>query len=289
MNDLIIHNEPLVRLVCFAGIFVAVAIGELIFPRRVLTTSKTNRWIANVGIIVLGAASLRVIAWVLAGLGAASAVGMAVVAEKHHWGILNYVDMPLWSKVIISVVVLDFIIYLQHVMFHAIPTLWRLHMMHHADLDFDLTTGNRFHPIEIILSMGIKIASVMVLGAPAVGVVLFEVILNGVAMFNHSNMKIPLGLDRVLRLFMVTPDMHRVHHSVIRFETNSNFGFNLPWWDRLMGTYRAQPQKGHDDMTIGLNQFRDAKRLTLPWLVVLPFIGRVGAYPINWRGMPNSD
>ena len=188
-----------------------------------------------------------------------------------------------------SVVFLDFVIYLQHVMFHAVPGLWKLHMMHHADLDFDLTTGARFHPIEIVLSMLLKFGAVIVIGAPALAVIIFEILLNGTAMFNHGNFYLPLGLDRVLRLIVVTPDMHRVHHSIYPNETNSNYGFNLPWWDRLLGTYKPQPTKGHEGMTIGLRQFRDAGRLTLPWMLALPFVGAQGNYAINRRGAGASS
>jgi sterol desaturase/sphingolipid hydroxylase (fatty acid hydroxylase superfamily) len=209
---------------------------------------------------------------------------MALWARDQGWGVFNAMNLPYWLAVGLSVMLLDFVIYLQHVMFHSVPTLWRLHMMHHADLDFDLTTGVRFHPIEIIISMGIKFAAIVLLGAPGLAVVLFEVLLNGTAMFNHGNFHIPLGLDRLLRWFVVTPDMHRVHHSVFPSETNSNFGFNLPWWDRIMATYRAQPSRGHLDMTIGLNQFREPSKLTLPWMLILPFVGRQGNYAIGRRG-----
>ena len=194
---------------------------------------------------------------------------------------MNNFEFPSWAAVILSIAALDCTIYLQHVMFHAVPALWRLHRMHHTDLDFDVTTGLRFHPIEIILSMGIKLATVVGIGQPALGMLIFEVSLNGTSMFNHGNIRLPASIDRVLRFFVVTPDMHRVHHSVILRETNSNFGFNLPWWDRLLGTYRDQPAAGHEGMTIGLGQFRDAKRLTLPWMLALPFIGKPGKYPIN--------
>jgi len=187
--------------------------------------------------------------------------------------------------VIIGILFLDMVIYLQHLMFHAVPLLWRLHMVHHADLDIDVTTGLRFHPIEIFISMGIKVAAVAVIGPPVIAVLAFEVLLNGTAMFNHGNVHMPGGLDRVLRLFVVTPDMHRVHHSVTIRETNSNFGFNFPWWDRIFGTYRAQPVAGHKGMTIGLAQFRDPKRLTLLHLLVLPFTGYPGSYAINKSGM----
>jgi sterol desaturase/sphingolipid hydroxylase (fatty acid hydroxylase superfamily) len=185
---------------------------------------------------------------------------------------------------VVAVVVLDFATDLQHVMFHAVPLLWRLHMVHHADLDFDVTTGLRFHPIEMILSMGIKLAVVVVFGPPAMAVLTFEVILNATAMFNHGNIHLPLRIDQVLRLLIVTPDMHRVHHSVLPREANSNFGFNLPWWDRLFGTYRNQPTEGHEGMSIGLRQFREPERLTFPWLLILPFIGKTDNYPIGGRG-----
>jgi sterol desaturase/sphingolipid hydroxylase (fatty acid hydroxylase superfamily) len=183
--------------------------------------------------------------------------------------------------IVVGIIVLDLTIYLQHVMFHAIPIYWRLHMMHHADLDYDMTTGLRFHPIEIILSMCIKLSIVAILGPPAAAVLIFEIILNCAALFNYGNVSLPKKMDRVLRYLIVTPDMHGVHHSVIIRETNSNYGFNLPWWDRLFGTYCEQPAKGHTHMTIGLSQFREPKRLTLPWLLILPFIGDPGRQPIN--------
>jgi sterol desaturase/sphingolipid hydroxylase (fatty acid hydroxylase superfamily) len=213
-----------------------------------------------------------------------TAVQLSFWVNERGWGLFNTLDLPYWMVVILAIILLDFIIYLQHVMFHAIPTLWRLHMMHHADLDYDLTTGIRFHPIEILISMVIKFGAITVLGAPPLVVILFEIILNGMAMFNHGNFYIPHGLDRFLRAFVVTPDMHRVHHSVFPSETNSNYGFNLSWWDRIMGTYRAKPRLGHDGMTIGLHQFRDPSKLTLLGMLILPFVGKQGAYAINRRG-----
>jgi sterol desaturase/sphingolipid hydroxylase (fatty acid hydroxylase superfamily) len=209
---------------------------------------------------------------------------MALLAQKSGWGLLNSFALPYWLPVVIGVAVLDLVIYLQHVMFHTVPVLWRLHMMHHADLDFDVTTGLRFHPIEVILSMGIKLSVVVVIGPPALAVLIFEILLNTTSMFNHGNIRLPSTIDRKLRLLVVTPDMHRVHHSVTIRETNSNFGFNLPWWDRLLGTYRDQPAAGHEGMTIGLAQFRDPKRLTFLWMLALPFIGKPGGYAINRRG-----
>jgi sterol desaturase/sphingolipid hydroxylase (fatty acid hydroxylase superfamily) len=259
--NLIMEHEIGVRLGFFIGILVLMAIWEALAPRRQLTVSKMSRWSSNLGL----------------------AAGMAILAEERSWGLLNNVVLPHWVSVVAAVLVLDLAIYLQHVMFHAVPVLWRLHMVHHADLDIDVTTGTRFHTIEIFLSMGIKLAVVLVLGPPAVAVIVFELLLNATAMFNHGNVHLPTGLDRLLRLLVVTPDMHRVHHSVVPRETNSNFGFNLPWWDRLLGTYRSQPAAGHEGMTIGLSQFRDTRVARLQWMLVLPFIGQIGSYPMSQR------
>jgi sterol desaturase/sphingolipid hydroxylase (fatty acid hydroxylase superfamily) len=259
-------------------VLAAVALAEIAFPRRRLTVSKLRRWASNLGIVFLNGALVRVLLPV-------TAAAFAVLAASRGWGVFNNFAVPIWLAVLASVVILDFAIYLQHVMFHAVPLLWRLHRMHHADLDFDVTTGARFHPIEIILSMLIKFAVIAVIGAPAVAVIIFEVLLNATAMFNHGNVRLPMGLDRVLRLFVVTPDMHRVHHSIEDHETNSNFGFNLPWWDRLFGTYKAQPDAGHEAMTIGIRDYRAPKIATdLPGMLILPFLGRVTGYAINRRG-----
>lgn len=266
-----------IRLGFFIIIFASLTIWELLAPRRSLTTSKRVRWLSNLSIIMLNTVLINLLLPILP-------VGLALVAEKKGWGLFNYFDCPYWLAVIAGVLLLDLVIYLQHVMFHAVPALWRLHMMHHADLDFDVTTGLRFHPIEIFLSGCIKLAAVVLFGPPVLAVVGFEVLLNMTSMFNHSNLYIASSADRLLRLLVVTPDMHRVHHSVIIKETNSNFGFNFPWWDRLLGTYRDQPAAGHQGMTIGLSQFRDVKRLTLPWLLALPFVGDPGMYPINRGG-----
>ncbi|MEE9528363.1 MAG: sterol desaturase family protein [Syntrophobacteria bacterium] len=271
------NNDVAIRLGFFFGVFALMAVWELLAQRRSLTTSKTVRWFGNLSIIVLNATAVRLLFPILP-------VGLALFAHQKGWGLLNNFDPPFWLAVVTGVLVLDLVIYLQHVLFHAVPVLWRLHMMHHADLDFDVTTGLRFHPIEIILSGCIKLAAVIVFGPPALAVLVFEILLNATSMFNHGNIRIPLSVDRLLRLFVVTPDMHRVHHSVIIKETNSNFGFNFPWWDRLLGTYRDQPTAGHQEMTIGLSHFRDAKRLTLPWMLALPFIGEPGKYPINRGG-----
>jgi sterol desaturase/sphingolipid hydroxylase (fatty acid hydroxylase superfamily) len=267
-------DEAKIRLGFFFGIFTLIALLEWLAPRRALTTPKAGRWFTNLAIIALNPISVRLVFPVLP-------VGMALLAADRHWGLLNIMALSYWLKVVIAVIILDLSIYLQHVLHHAIPILWRLHMVHHADLDFDVTTGMRFHPIEIVLSMAIKLMTVAALGPPALSVLIFEVALNATSMFNHSNIHVPQPIDRVLRLLLVTPDMHRVHHSVIIRETNSNYGFNLPWWDRLFGTYKAQPDQDHEEMTIGLSQFRDPKRLTLPRLLTLPFVGGPVGVPIN--------
>jgi sterol desaturase/sphingolipid hydroxylase (fatty acid hydroxylase superfamily) len=267
-------SEIAIRLGCFFGTFAVVAICEVLAPRRALTTPKASRWFANLVIIALNPLSVRLVFPVLP-------VGMALLATERQWGLLNNVDFPCWLEVSIGVIFLDLSVYLQHVLHHAVPALWRLHMVHHADLDYDLTTGLRFHPIEIVVSMGVKLMTVAALGPAALAVLIFEVALNVTSMFNHSNIRIPPRVDRILRLCVVTPDMHRVHHSVIIRETNSNFGFNLPWWDRLLGTYKDQPEKGHEGMTIGISQLRDHERLTLPSLLILPLVGDPGGVPIN--------
>ncbi len=283
MDSLIMDNEPAIRLAGFIGIFVVMAIWELLAPRRVLQQSKAARWLNNIGLVIFNTAILR-LAFPLA------AVGMAAEAQLLGWGLFNVIEAPPWLAVIGSVVLLDAAIYLQHVMFHALPVFWRLHRVHHADLDFDVTTGARFHPIEILLSMAIKFAVILLLGPPLVAVVLFEVILNATAMFNHSNIRLPGPLDRWLRLLIVTPDMHRVHHSHLDFETNSNFGFNLSLWDRLFGTYRAQPVDGHTGMVIGIDTFRDpAYCIRLRGLLSMPFIGKITDYAITRRGWKSPD
>ena len=276
MSDAVFTYEPYIRLGAFGGVFIAMALWELVGPRRKLVIGRFARWPNNLGVVVVDTLLVRLVFPV-------TAVGVALFAEAHGWGLFHAVTIPAWMAVLASVVLLDLAIYFQHVLFHAVPALWRLHRMHHADLEFDVTTGLRFHPIEIVLSMTIKLAAVAALGAPAVAVLVFEVLLNATSMFNHSNIRIPLGLDRVLRLFVVTPDMHRVHHSVLIRETNSNFGFSLPWWDRLFGTYRAQPAAGHDAMTIGIEQFREPRELGLDRMLLQPFRGDAGRYPLGRR------
>ncbi|HEY9148094.1 MAG TPA: sterol desaturase family protein [Gammaproteobacteria bacterium] len=273
----IMQHEVTIRLGFFFGILLLIALWEVVAPRRALTVSKALRWSNNLGLVFFNSFLLRL-------LFPAAAVGMALFASEQGWGIFNYFEVPFWLAVVASVIAMDFIIYLQHVMVHAVPALWRLHRVHHADLDYDVTTGARFHPIEIILSMGIKFATIIVLGPPVVAVVIFEVILNGLAMFNHGNIRLPLGLDRVLRLLIVTPDMHRVHHSVEDDEANSNFGFNLSLWDRLFGTYRDQPRGGHEGMTIGIHKFRTpAEASRIDGLLLMPFRGKISEYAINRR------
>jgi sterol desaturase/sphingolipid hydroxylase (fatty acid hydroxylase superfamily) len=282
MQEFVLTHEPAIRLTAFLGIFAVMALWELAAPRRRLSVSKLWRWVSNIGIVALNTVLLRLLFPV-------AAVGLAIVAAERGWGLLNNVALPVWLEIAAAVIALDFAIYLQHVMFHAVPALWRLHRMHHADLDFDVTTGARFHPIEILLSMLIKLAVVAALGPSAVAVVIFEVLLNATAMFNHSNIRVPLALDRVLRLVVVTPDMHRVHHSVLDHETNSNFGFNMPWWDRLFGTYQDQPDAGHERMTIGIRDLRAEKDVDrLPGMLALPFRGKVTGYAINRRNWEST-
>ncbi|MDR4508376.1 MAG: sterol desaturase family protein [Candidatus Brocadiaceae bacterium] len=261
----IIKREIVIRLGFFFGIFGAMALWEWVAPRRALATSKSLRWSNNIGIVVINSILLRIIF-------PPAAAGMTVFAKKHGWGFFNHVQISSATATILSVIAMDFLIYLQHVMFHAVPAFWRIHRMHHADLDFDVTTGIRFHPIEILLSMLIKCAGIIVLGTPLLSIIIFEVTLNATSMFNHGNVRMLYGIDRMLRWFVVTPDMHRVHHSAEKHETNSNFGFNLPWWDRLMGTYRNQPRMGHEGMVIGLHEFRDKKRCVMLFgMLVIPF------------------
>ncbi|HKJ70168.1 MAG TPA: sterol desaturase family protein [Gammaproteobacteria bacterium] len=284
ITDTIFAYEPQIRLGFFVGVLVVFGLLEAASPRRPRRFSRYLRWTSNLGLVALNTVVLRL-------LFPAAAVGAAVVASSQGWGLLNQWAVPYAPAVVISVITLDLIVYLQHVMFHAVPALWRLHRVHHADLDFDITTGLRFHPIEIVLSMVLKLGAVVALGAPALGVLIFEVLLNATAVFNHANLRMPRGLDRVLRWVVVTPDMHRVHHSVTANETNSNFGFNLPWWDRLLGTYRDQPRAGHDGMTIGIHSITNPR--TAEWLDgmlwTIPFRGGTPEYPINRRFKETAD
>ncbi|CAH8191713.1 sterol desaturase family protein [Vibrio aestuarianus] len=258
------HNPELIRLSFFIAVFVLCACWEWLMPRKVLTQNKINRWLNNLGLIGLNSLCLSLLMPILA-------FEAASWAEMQHIGLFNWLTLPTSIEIIIAVIVLDFVIYAQHVFFHFVPWLWRLHRMHHADQDIDVTTGTRFHPIEIVLSLWIKIASVLILGIDPLAVLIFEILLNASAMFNHSNAKLNLKLDHQLRWFIVTPDMHRVHHSVIARETHSNFGFFLSWWDRLFDTYRAQPELGHDEVKIGIPLFRQTREQWLDKMLTQPF------------------
>ena len=276
-DEFVMHNEVPIRLGFFFGIFAVMAAWEMVAPRRALSVSKAVRWVNNLGLVFLNSLIARL-------LFPAAAVGVAAFAAEHGWGLLNHYPLPFALSVLLAVVAMDFVIYLQHVLVHAVPALWRLHRVHHADLDYDVTTGARFHTIEIVLSMLIKFATIVVLGPPVVAVLIFEVVLNAMAMFNHGNVSLPRGLDRLVRWLVVTPDMHRVHHSAEDNEANSNFGFNLSLWDRLFGTYIDQPREGHDHMTIGIHHYRDPRQVSwLPGMLALPFVGRITGYAINRR------
>ena len=274
MMDIILAAKPEIRLTAFLSVLAAMALWELAAPRRRRDIPRVIRWSNNLALVVIDTAILRLSFPILA-------VGLAVLAEERGWGLFNIIEAPFGLAVILSMLLLDLAIYLQHVMFHAVPALWRLHRMHHADLDFDATTGLRFHPIEILISMAIKLALVAALGPPAVAVLLFEIILNATALFNHANINLPRPVDRWLRWIVVTPDMHRVHHSVDPRETNSNYGFNLPWWDRLMGTYVAQPAKGHEGMTISIEQFRTTRDLWVDRMLIQPLRGPASGHALD--------
>ncbi len=263
------ENEAQIRLGIFIVLFLIFAVIETIVPRRPRTETRQRRWFTNWAVIIIDSLTLKLMAIALPLL----AVGAAIDAGRLGSGLFNYLDWPFWLETLLTVLLLDFAIWLQHLITHKIPILWRLHRVHHADRDIDVTTAIRFHPVEIVLSMLLKIGLVYLMGPSAFAVILFEIILNGTAMFNHANIKLPLKLDAIVRTVLVTPDMHRVHHSDIRDEHDSNYGFALSIWDRLFGTYIAQPQKGHDDMTIGL-QWQDNRPSNLAWLLALPFFRR---------------
>jgi sterol desaturase/sphingolipid hydroxylase (fatty acid hydroxylase superfamily) len=270
-----INDWAAIRISIFGAILLFLAICEYFFPRRVKANiPQKTRWISNISIVMIDNFIMRLILPLFA-------IEMAFLAQKLNWGIFNRYELPYWINLILTIIMLDLIIYLQHVMFHAVPLFWRVHRMHHADLDFDLTTGIRFHPIEVILSMGIKIGSVALMGASPMGVLIFEILLNATSMFSHSNLNLPLSIDSVIRCVIVTPDMHRVHHSIHRNETNSNFGFNFSFWDRIFGTYLNQPSDGHLKMTIGITDFRQPKFLRLDWLLLIPFIGKKSNDTVN--------
>ena len=265
ISELITTHETAVRMGFFFGVLILMAVWEVLAPRRAANVSKIVRWGNNLGLVVFNSVLLRLIF-------PTAAVGVTIFASEHSWGLLNYVQLPSVAAVAISIVVMDFVIYVQHILMHAIPVLWRLHRVHHADLDYDFTTGVRFHPLEIIVSMLIKFAAILMLGPPVIAVLIFEVILNAMSMFNHGNVKLPAFLDRTLRLLIVTPDMHRIHHSVEEDESNRNFGFNLSLWDRFFGTYRKQPRAGHERMVVGIQNYRGLRDVTsIQGLLLLPF------------------
>lgn len=265
MLESFLDNDVLLRLSIFLVVFAVFAIWEIFAPRRRKSLPKMMRWVNNVSISVINVLTTRLIIPV-------TLVFVAGSAESSNIGLLNSVELPAWLAIVIAVLLFDLALYTQHIIFHKVHFLWRLHRMHHADLDFDVTTGIRFHPVEILLSLTIKMLMVLAIGAPIIAVLIFEVLLSTTSLFNHANIRIPLAIDKLLRLFLVTPDMHRVHHSVVPNETNSNFGFNLPWWDYIFSTYRAQPKAGHDKMVIGLEYFRDTRELRLDRLLLQPFM-----------------
>jgi len=268
--------EGAIRFAMFLAVFGAVALWEALAPRRKRSFGRLARWPHNLGLLLVDVALVRVLV-------PGAAIAVAMTAAGSGWGLLNALALPGWAAIAAGIALLDLAIYFQHVMFHAVPALWRLHRVHHADLDFDVTTGARFHPIEILISTAIKCAAIAALGAPVISVFVFEMLLNATAMFNHANASLPQRLERWLRWLVVTPDMHRVHHSVRYEESSSNFGFNLPWWDRLFGTYRARPRLGHDAMTIGVDAFRSPQDLRLDRLLVQPLLDTPGQYPITRR------
>ena len=279
MRDILAANEPLLRLTAFIAVFVLMAVWEALAPRRVPTFSRGARWPHNIALLAVDIAVLRILA-------PGAAIAVAAAGELHGWGLMNVVGPRPWIAIPIAVALLDLTVYFQHVAFHALPTLWRLHRVHHTDLDFDVTTGTRFHPLEILISTGVKCTAVAAIGAPVVAVLAFELLLNASSMFNHGNVRIAAAMDRWLRRLVVTPDMHRVHHSVAFNETSSNFGFTLSLWDRVLGTYRAQPSQGHGSMTIGVDAFRSAADLRIDRLLVQPLLDNPGGYPINRRDEP---
>ena len=264
MLELLLSEEAVLRLSIFLVLFAIFAIWEIMAPRRNQSYSKVTRWFNNLSISAINVLTTRLLA-------PFTVIFVALYAQSSGFGLLNVIEAPAMISIVIAVLLLDFSIYIQHIIFHKVDFLWRLHRMHHADLEFDVTTAIRFHPVEIVFSLAIKMLVVLAIGAPAIAVVIFEVLLNGTSVFNHANIHIPTSIDKILRLFVVTPDMHRVHHSIIRKETDSNFGFNLPWWDYIFRTYRAQPELGHSGMTIGIEQFREQRELWLDRLLLQPF------------------
>lgn len=267
MDQFLLENEAMLRLGVFGGVLLIMAVAERMAPRRLLGQPVPGRWFRNLSVVVLNTIALRLGFFFLPTL----AVGFAYLMVDNGIGLFNLIDLPVWVEVLAAILLLDLAIWAQHVAFHRIPLFWRLHRMHHADMDIDVTTGLRFHPVEIILSMLFKFAVIVLLGPAAIAVLVFEVVLNGAAMFNHANLRLPPWLDRFVRTLIVTPDFHRVHHSTVVGETNANYGFNLTLWDRMFGTCVPQPAAGHDGMKIGLAEYRSGDRQGLIWMLTLPF------------------
>ena len=280
--EFITENESFIRLSAFLGFFFLLTIIEVFSPRRDLLKLRRFRWLNNFGLVVVSSFLVRF-------LFPTAAIGVAIAVDANQWGMLHYFDLPQWLMIVLGFIILDFFIYTQHVMFHSLPLLWRMHRVHHSDLDCDVTTGLRFHPFEIVVSMLIKFVTIIAVGPPVVAVILFEVVLNAASMFTHSNIKLPGAVDHILRFLIVTPDMHRVHHSMKENETNSNFGFFISGWDRIFGTYRKEPELGHEKMQIGLRQFSEAKWQNFRWLILLPFVGKITGYAINQRDYKEND
>ena len=279
MNNLIADSEATLRLTVFMTVLVILICLEIIYPRRKLKLPRMQRWVSNIGISVFNTLFVKLV-FPIAGIGA------ALLAQHKQWGLLNNIEISHWIGVMLFLLVFDLTIYFQHRLFHAIPFLWRLHRMHHTDIDYDVTTGNRFHPVSILFSSIIKFVLIVLTGAAPIAVLIAEILLNATAMFNHSNLKLPIALDRILRLFIVTPDMHRIHHSVEETEHSHNFGFNFPWWDRIFGTYQARPGLGHETMEIGIRGFLNRRSASFLWLLIQPLM-RPNAekhfVPVSWK------
>lgn len=281
MKELFFEYETVIRLGSFLGLFALFALWEIASPRRKLLELRRFRWINNFGLIIISSVLVRFIF-------PTAAVGIALLVEENHWGFLYSFGLPFPVHFFAAFILMDLSLYFQHIMFHALPLFWRFHRVHHSDLDCDITTGLRFHPFEMVISILIKFVTIASIGAPVIAVVIFEIILNAAAMFTHSNIKMTKSIESLLRWFIVTPDMHRIHHSLNVYETNNNFGFFISIWDRFFGTYLKQPEKGHENMQIGLKNFRKGRWQDLRWLIYLPFVSRLDDYAINKRSMEDN-
>ena len=264
MNGIDFTSEPVIRLSVFILLLAFLALLENISPRRKPRYSKGSRWISNFGISTLNSTT---VALILPIVGA----GAALLADERNWGLFNRLDTPALFSIPLYIIAFDLTIYVQHRLFHKFKPLWRLHRIHHTDLDYDVSTGVRFHPLSIFISAGIKLGLILALGPPAIAVIVSEIVLNATSMFNHSNIKLPHRLDAALRYLIVTPDMHRIHHSVIAQEHNRNFGFNFPWWDKIFNTYKDQPSKGQDAIDIGISGYEEDVSIGILPLLIQPF------------------